>query len=430
MDWKNQLTKTPYLVLFVVLATVGISTAYALVTITLAGDVIIEGDTEIEGNLKLDGGHSGILWNSKVPVENIITIADSSQIVGLYTSLTIGVDGLPVISYYDSSNGELKVAKCKNPACTSPTKTTVDNSTPDVGQYSSITIGLDGFPVISYYDRGNGSLKLAKCNNHSCTLSSTTTVDNTATNVGLYTSITTWEDGFPVISYYDSTNGALKVAKCNNSACTSPSTFTVDNTATSVGLYSSIAFGLSNSRPVISYYDQTNGNLKYAKCNNPGCTTSSIITIDSDIDVGSYSSITIGLDGQPIISYRDEFNDDLKVAHCSSSTCIGKTITPVDIVADRGQHTSITIGADGFPLISYYAVGAGHLLVAHCSNTTCSSADTNFVIDGKALDVGTYNSVAIGTDGLPVISYYDESLDDLKIVKCANIYCKDKWIRR
>ena len=41
MNLKNQLTRTPYLVLFMVLISVGIGTASALVTITLAGDVIV-----------------------------------------------------------------------------------------------------------------------------------------------------------------------------------------------------------------------------------------------------------------------------------------------------------------------------------------------------------------------------------------------------
>jgi hypothetical protein len=37
--------------------------------------------------------------------------------VGTYTSLAIGTDGLPVVSYYDASALSLKVAKCKNASC-------------------------------------------------------------------------------------------------------------------------------------------------------------------------------------------------------------------------------------------------------------------------------------------------------------------------
>ena len=51
MDWKNQLTKTPYLVLFIVLISIGVGTASALIIITLSGDVIITGNTELQGDL-------------------------------------------------------------------------------------------------------------------------------------------------------------------------------------------------------------------------------------------------------------------------------------------------------------------------------------------------------------------------------------------
>jgi len=39
--------------------------------------------------------------------------------VGQYTSVTIGVDGLGLISYYDVTNQDLKVAHCASALCTS-----------------------------------------------------------------------------------------------------------------------------------------------------------------------------------------------------------------------------------------------------------------------------------------------------------------------
>jgi len=50
MDWKNQLTKTPYLVLFIVLISIGVGTASALITITLSGDVVITGFLDMTGD--------------------------------------------------------------------------------------------------------------------------------------------------------------------------------------------------------------------------------------------------------------------------------------------------------------------------------------------------------------------------------------------
>ena len=91
----------------------------------------------------------------------------------MYTSIAIGTDGRPVISYYDETAGALKVAKCANAACTGvPTSiTTVDDPANNVGaNTSSIAIGNDGLPVISYHvDSADGALKVAKCANAACT---------------------------------------------------------------------------------------------------------------------------------------------------------------------------------------------------------------------------------------------------------------------
>ncbi len=87
---------------------------------------------------------------------------DSAGDVGRHTSLAIGIAGNPVISYYDSSFTNLKVVHCTTPACSSwDTPQTVD-SAGDVGRYTSLAIGVDGNPVISYYDFTNGDLKVAR----------------------------------------------------------------------------------------------------------------------------------------------------------------------------------------------------------------------------------------------------------------------------
>ena len=85
-----------------------------------------------------------------------ITTVDSSGAISQSTSIAIGTDGLPVISCFATSSGIVKVAKCVNAACTSSaTITTVDSGAP-VGQYTSIAIGTDGLPAVSYQDTANG----------------------------------------------------------------------------------------------------------------------------------------------------------------------------------------------------------------------------------------------------------------------------------
>jgi hypothetical protein len=207
--------------------------------------------------------------------------------VGYYTSIAIGTDGFPVISYYDGTNGYLKVAKCDNASCSTACGagsvcTTVDSST-NVGIYTSITIGTDGFPVISYQNANNGYLKVTKCGNASCSTACgsggtvCTTLDSSG-SVDSQTSIILGTDGYPVIAYYDDSIGALKVAKCSNASCSSSCNvpggtvcLPLDNSP-SVGQFASMTTGVDGF-PIIAYYDSSNGDLKVAKCNNSYCTS-------------------------------------------------------------------------------------------------------------------------------------------------------------
>jgi hypothetical protein len=86
----------------------------------------------------------------------------------LDTAVTVGDDGLGLITYYDFSNGDLKVAHCSNAACSTATTATLDGAG-NVGRSSSVTIGPDGLGLISYWDLTNGDLKTIHCGNTLCT---------------------------------------------------------------------------------------------------------------------------------------------------------------------------------------------------------------------------------------------------------------------
>ncbi len=153
---------------------------------------------------------------SATDVETTTTLAGAG-VGGLYTSIAIGIDGLPIISYYDSTNGDLKIAHCDDLLCSSNSNQTLD-SAGNVGLHTSITIGDDGLPIISHYDLTNGDLKIAHCDDLLCSSSSNQTLDS-AGAVGFFTSIAIGIDGLPIISYYDSTNRDLEITHCENVTC-------------------------------------------------------------------------------------------------------------------------------------------------------------------------------------------------------------------
>jgi hypothetical protein len=371
-------------------------------------------------------------------VAGLATLDSGAAIVGSYTSATIGADGLGLISYYDSTSHDLKVAHCNNPACASASASPLD-SAGDVGLYTSVTIGADGLGLISYHDATNGVLKVAHCADLACTSANPppSTLDGgppfVGPFVGRFTSVTIGTDGLGLISYYDVTNGDLKVAHCADLACTSPNPppSTLDSGLANVGLYTSATIG-ADGLGLISYYDATAGDLKVAHCNNVACTSAN--PLPSTLDpgppiVGSYTSVTTGADGLGLISYYDATAGDLKVAHCSTPACTSASTNPLDSPGDVGSYTSATIGADGLGLISYYDAAPNFdLKVAHCDDASCTSASPS-TVDSAGV-VGLFSSATVGTDGLGLIGYYDSTNQDLKVAHCTSSACAPYFRRR
>jgi len=287
------------------------------------------------------------------------------------------------------------------------------DSVDDVGKYNSIAIGNDGLPVISYYDQTNVDLKVAHCSDVSCSSATITNLGNRARVE--HTSIAIGSDGFPVISFLDTATFKLKIAHCSDVLCSS-ATISSPTGFGERSEFTSIAIG-TDGFPVISYYHSPNSDLKVAHCSDISCTSAILSLLDTAGVVGSGTSIAIGRDGLPVISYYDTTNRNLKVAHCSDISCASATLSIVDTSEIRGGTTSIAMDNDGLPVISYTSSPdfTLDLKVAHCSDISCTSAILSLV--DPAFSVGLYNSIAIGTDGFPVISYYDSRNGDLKVTR-------------
>src|SRR5262245_37853491 len=88
---------------------------------------------------------------------------------------------------------------------------------------------------------------------------------------------------------------------------------------------------------------------------------------------------------------------------------------------------TLAVGADGLGLISYYDDVNLDLKVAHCSDAACTSA-TVTVLD-SAGDVGLQSAIAIGADGLGLIAYRDRTQEDLKVAHCSDLACSSAAVR-
>lgn len=158
----------------------------------------------------------------------------------------------------------------------------------------------------------------------------------------------------------------------------------------------------------------------------------SLTTFDTGDAGNSGTSIAIGSDGLGLISYThrvlgDENRYELKVAHCLNVGCTEATVSTLD--GDIGfepasmPFTSLAIGADGLALISYHDAGEGSLKVAHCSDLACSEANFSTIDTGEGR---FWSSISIGADGLGLVAYSDDkpfAQDDLKVAHCVTPLC-------
>jgi len=183
-----------------------------------------------------------------------------------------------------------------------------------------------------------------------------------------------------VISLYDNTINTdqavefnLKVARCADIPCTSSTIVTVDETA-AAGQYNSIAIR-PNGMPVITYRDFTNGQLKFAFCNDAACVTSDQTVVDS-INDPTHIEVIIGFDDLPLIAFRNAVSRSLHVVHCTNEKCTASTDTVADAASNTGEYVSLMVGSDGYVSMAYFDGPSDSLKVLHCSTLECAASTT------------------------------------------------------
>jgi Ca2+-binding RTX toxin-like protein len=320
---------------------------------------------------------------------------DGPQDVGTYTSLMLDAVGNPVISYHDGTNGDLKLAHCNDPNCVpgGESTETVDGAGTDAGTFTSLVLDSAGNPVISYFDQDNTALKVAHCDDPNCSAGgeSIVAVDGDATDVGTHNSLVLDALGYPVISYYDGSNSDLKIAHCDDPNCSAggESIVAVDG-ADNVGIDTSLELD-GSGHPVVSYYDGSNGDLKLAHCNDANCADGDerIVAVDSTDDVvGFDTSLELDATGNPMIAYRDSSNNGLKLAHCDTADCAPPIPTCLDVAAT-------IVGTGGNDDITGTA-GADVIVAGGGDDTIDGLAGDDRICGGDGADTVTYASSATG----------------------------------
>jgi hypothetical protein len=347
-------------------------------------------------------------------------IVDSAGFVGLDVSLRLD-GGNPVISHRDVLKQALRLATC-TAGCQSanPTwaLTTVDSGG-DLGYHTSLQLD-GGKPVISYFDQTNFRLKLATCTANCKSATPTwviTTVDG-GSNVGRFTSMQL-NGGKPVISYEDRGNGDLKLATCTANCQSATPTWVIVAVDGAESGFRGSSLQINGGNPVISYYRPDTADLKLATC-TANCQSATptwvITTVDSGGSVGGRSSLQLN-GGNPVISYQDGTNHALKLATCTANCQSASptwVVTTVDIDGNLGEYNSLQLDGDK-PVIAFFDVAHVALKLATCT-ANCRSTTPTWVVSTIDSDgnQGQFASLQLN-GGNPVIGYFDSTDADLKL---------------
>ena len=321
----------------------------------------------------------------------LIEEADTPGDVGQHTSIAIDQDtGEIWVSYYDVTNADLKVARYwgRNGNC-GPGDAwlcqTVDE-VGDVGKYSSIAVWQDKL-MVSYYDASNRNLKVAISDDPShwvwdkLTLD---TADDDTPSVGLYTSAQFSDAGQEFIAYYfDNPAGgdALKVAYHTqaNGNCPGPGVsekWRCDTifSGEGVGQYASLVLtGGDNFDVHIAYYNAATRDLWFATTRCPHTCNCGFWDGDmacypiagDGVDVGKHASLYVDAANHFHIAYYDATNQELKYAvqtDGSEGNCGVLNSAQCDTIdsMQADYHPlgiSIAEDANGYPIIAYQSAG-------------------------------------------------------------------------
>ena len=327
----------------------------------------------------------------------ITTIADDTgDGAGPYPSLLVDPSGIPHISFYNGKQGQIVYGERTGNSWTLEPVAESD------GTYStSLALDPSGNPAISFGDGLHyGNLMYAQKNG---TQWDVTRVDSgSAGDAGQYSSLAFDAEGNPHITYNDGQHFAsLKYATWNGSAW-EIATIDRDGLTGDTGYGSSLVLDTAG-HPRVAY---TNGkyfaDLMYATDDGSGFTTTRVDDGGGRTkSTGFDPSLSLDSRGSPHISYYDDSNGDLRYASWNGT---GWDLETIDSINDVGRHPSLAIDAGDHPHISYY--DASYKELRYATYDTNSAQWVIRTIDTGG-DVGSFSSIALDSSGRPCISYYD-----------------------
>jgi hypothetical protein len=303
-------------------------------------------------------------------------ISPDDGTVGRWPSLAV-IAGRPAIAYYDAEDSQLLYVRANDPQG----KSWGSPLSLDAISHSSVTgarinlLEVAGRPAVGYYDETTARLWFVRAlDAEGASWGDPVAADNGG-QAGEYCSLAIVE-GNPAFSYYSAGSDSLRYIRSDNSEGTvwGFAREVDDPPAANTGLFTSMQ--VVNGRPAIVYQDLTLRALRFVRANdalgNSWGSPQSIDTPGAQGIMGLYNCLAI-VDGFPAVSYH---NDD------------------IDIDEDDAH---------------------GQLRYRRALDADGSAWGAAQVLDSD-VDTGEDSSLKV-INGLPTISYFDQSVFDLRLVQ-------------
>ena len=196
---------------------------------------------------------------------------------------------------------------------------------------------------------------------------------------------------------------------------------------------------------IITFYDSFYGDLLLFRCADTSCTSPTVTPIDQEGDVGQGSDVAVMGDGSIVASYGNSLGD-VKLAVCVEVGCQTIVIESGGLQGASNvlprvcpDCTALALNNISAPVIQYFDALSGNPRLAVCNDTLCTDPDfvtipvSGGLVGGDGSSADSFlprhcpgcSAFTLANFQNPVISYFDDINEDLRLIICYDPLCDD-----